>query len=221
MSKKIQVFLIDDHPILRHGLTLLLNQQEDIQVCLEACNFIEVKQKLPTNNVNVIILDLSLEEVSGLEVLKWIRENYPSLPVLILSMYDENVYAERALRSGANGYISKQSPPPEIINAIRTVHSGEIYLNHQMFSKLLSKYLNNKNDNDSLFEKLTKRELEIFRLFGEGMTVKGIAEKLHISVKTVETHKLNIREKLNFSKGEDVIRVAKIWIATGNLPKYL
>ena len=209
---KKNVFLIDDHPIVRQGLTLLLNQEPDLVVCGEAeemhAALAAIEKVLP----DILILDISLTGPDGLELLKNIRIKMPRLPVLILSMHDESVYAERALRAGANGYIMKQEATEKVLVAVRRILSGEIYVSERIANHMLQHYVRGADSaRQSSVAELTNRELEVFRLIGEGHGTRQIADELHLSVKTVESYQAHIKEKLSLRSARELVQHAVQW----------
>jgi DNA-binding NarL/FixJ family response regulator len=206
------VLVVDDHPLLRQGLALLINQQQDMRVCGEAeeahAAMIAISQLRP----DIVILDISLNGPDGLELLKNLRVTDPDLPVLILSMHDEAIYAERALRARANGYIMKQEATEKVLIAVRRILNGEVYLSDRMSNKMLQQYIGGTPSMiQSRIASLSDRELEVFRLIGEGRATREIAEELHLSVKTVETYQAHIKEKLALRSGRELIQHAIQW----------
>ncbi|MGI8965210.1 MAG: response regulator transcription factor, partial [Limisphaerales bacterium] len=197
-GSQIKVLLVDDHPLLRQGITQLINQEKDLTVCGEAENANEALQAIASTKPDIVILDISLKEASGIELLKDIKIQYPKLPVLMLSMHDESVYAQRALRAGAGGYITKQEATEKVLIALRRVLSGQVYLSEALGTKMLNQMVSGRNEtNSSPLGTLSDRELEVFCQIGEGYGTRQIAEKLHLSVKTIESHRSHIKEKLN------------------------
>jgi DNA-binding NarL/FixJ family response regulator len=208
-GKKKTVFIVDDHPLLRQGLALLINREQDLMVCGEAeeaqTAMTEIAQKKP----DILIADISLNGPDGLDLLKNLRTQYSSLPVLILSMHDESIYAERALRARANGYIMKQEATEKVLVAVRRILGGDIYLSDRMANKLLHQYISGTAaDMKTQLSALSDRELEVFRLIGEGRSTRQIAEKLHLSIKTVETYQAHIKEKLSLQSGRELVQHA-------------
>ena len=188
--------MVDDHPIVRQGLTLLINQEADLAVCGEAEEMHSALSAIQAAPPDILIVDISLNGPDGLELLKNIRIMSPRLPVLILSMHDESIYAERALRAGANGYIMKQEATEKVLVALRRILSGEIYVSDRIANSMLRHYVRGANPSEhSSIADLTDRELEVFRLIGEGHGTRQIAEALHLSVKTVESYQAHIKEK--------------------------
>src|SRR5580704_14908445 len=206
------VLIVDDHPLLRQGLALLINQQQDMQVCGEAEEAHVAMQFIAQKRPDIMILDISLKGPDGLELLKSIRATDPDLPVLILSMHDEAIYAERALRARANGYIMKQEATEKVLVAVRRILSGEVYLSERMSNKMLQQYIGGApNAIQSRIASLSDRELEVFRRIGEGCATREIAEELHLSVKTVETYQAHIKDKLALRSGRELIQHAIQW----------
>ncbi|HEV2990739.1 MAG TPA: response regulator transcription factor [Candidatus Angelobacter sp.] len=211
LNKKT-VFLVDDHPIVRQGLTLLINQEPDLAVCGEAEEMHSALQAIPAMKPDIIIVDISLHGPDGLELLKHVRMKVPSLPVLILSMHDESVYAERALRAGANGYIMKQEATEKVLVALRRILSGEIYVSDRIANSMQRHYVRGANPSEhSSIAELTDRELEVFRLIGAGHGTREIADELHLSVKTVESYQAHIKEKLSLRSVRELVQHAVQW----------
>lgn len=209
---KKRVFVVDDHPIVRQGLALLINQEADLAVCGEAEDMHTALQAAPMANPDVMIVDISLNGPDGLELLKHVRLKCPALPVLILSMHDEQIYAERALRAGANGYIMKQEATDRVLVALRRILSGETYVSDRIARSMLQHYLRGPNVSAySPISELTDRELEVFRLIGEGHGTRQIAEELHLSVKTVESYQAHIKEKLSLRSARELVQHAIQW----------
>jgi DNA-binding NarL/FixJ family response regulator len=209
VDKKKTVFIVDDHPLLRQGLALLVNREDDLTVCGEAEEAQTVMKEIAARKPDILIVDISLNGPDGLELLKNLRALYPSLPVLILSMHDESIYAERALRARANGYIMKQEATEKVLVAVRRILGGDIYLSDRMANKLLHQYISGVSpDVNSRLSALSDRELEVFRLIGEGRSTRQIAEKLHLSIKTVETYQAHIKDKLSLHNGRELVQHA-------------
>jgi DNA-binding NarL/FixJ family response regulator len=208
-DQKRRVFLVDDHPVLRTGLGRLINDQPDLAMCGEAESPAEAMRLLATAKPDVAIVDLTLKGGDGLELCKQIRERFGTLPVLVISMHDESLYAERALKAGARGYVMKQEPQEIVMTALRTVAKGNVYLSAKMSAKLLQSFSGAKSDKDlPPLERLTDRELEIFRLIGDGQSVRTMAEKLFLSTKTIEAHKEHIKQKLNLKSSNELLQYA-------------
>jgi DNA-binding NarL/FixJ family response regulator len=208
-ARKKTVFVVDDHPLLRQGLSLLINREPDLAVCGEAEEAQAAMKAIAAQRPDILIADISLNGPDGLDLLKNLRALYPDLPVLILSMHDESIYAERALRARANGYIMKQEATEKVLVAVRRILSGDIYLSDRMANKLLHQYISGGSaDMNSRLSALSDRELEVFRLIGEGCSTRQIAEKLHLSIKTVETYQAHIKDKLSLRSGRELVQHA-------------
>jgi DNA-binding NarL/FixJ family response regulator len=207
--KKKTVFVVDDHPLLRQGLALMINREPDLTVCGEAEEAQTAMKAIAAKKPDILIADISLNGPDGLDLLKTVRSSYPDLPVLVLSMHDESIYAERALRARANGYIMKQEATEKVLIAVRRILSGDIYLSDRMANKLLHQYITGSAVNlKSRLSTLSDRELEVFRLIGEARTTRQIAEKLHLSIKTVETYQAHIKDKLSLRSGRELVQHA-------------
>jgi|CXWL01.1.fsa_nt_gi DNA-binding NarL/FixJ family response regulator len=211
---KVQVMLVDDHAMLRHGMAMLINMEPDLAVFAEASDGSEALAILKKNDpVDIVLLDVTLKTISGFEVIKSMHALIPALPVLFVSMHDEAVYAERALRAGARGYVMKQEPGEVLITAIHEVLKGNIYLSKQMHAKLLNRIATGSSEPEQLINSLTPSEFEVLHLIGSGHSSQEIAKLLCRSIKTIETHRFNIRTKLNLKDGADLIRYASRWIS--------
>jgi DNA-binding NarL/FixJ family response regulator len=212
LARKFRVLLVDDHPIVRQGLGLLINREQDLAVCGEADGAHSAFQAIGTLSPDIVVLDISLSGPDGLDVLKEIRIKSGSLPVLLLSMHDETIYAERAMRAGANGYIMKQEATEKVLVAIRRILQGEVYLSERLTSTMIHQYVHGAGaGKSSPLLSLTDRELEIFRLIGEGHTTRQIADELHLSVKTIESHQAHIKEKLALKNARELVMHAIEW----------
>jgi DNA-binding NarL/FixJ family response regulator len=210
---KTQVMLVDDHAMLRHGMAMLINAESDMEVIAEAEDGGEAIACLEAEQQpDIVLVDLSLKTLSGFELIKSMRILIPALPVLVVSMHDETVYAERALRSGARGYVMKQEPGEVLIAAIREVLKGNFYLSEAMYTKLMSRFVTGNAESELLINSLTPSEFEVLHLIGSGHSSQQIAKLLSRSIKTIETHRANIRAKLTLKDGADLIRYATHWI---------
>jgi DNA-binding NarL/FixJ family response regulator len=210
--KKSKVLVVDDHPIVRQGLALLINRETDLTVCGEAEDARMAMQSITTAKPDILVVDISLNGPDGLDLLKDIRMRHPELPVLILSMHDESIYAERALRAGAQGYIMKQEATEKVLVALRRILSNEIYVSERIANRMLQRYIGSPGEGrPSSVSDLTDRELEVFRLIGEGHSTRQIAEQLHISVKTVESYQAHIKEKLSLRSARELVQHAIQW----------
>jgi DNA-binding NarL/FixJ family response regulator len=210
--RKNRILVVDDHPIVRQGLALLINQEADLVVCGEAEEAMGAMHVLASSKPDILIVDISLSGPDGIDLLKNIRNLYPTLPVLILSMHDESIYAERALRAGANGYIMKQEATEKVLVALRRILAGEIYVSDRIANKMLKHYITGSSTiRQSSIADLSDRELEVFRLIGEGHGTRQIAEELHLSVKTVESYQAHIKEKLSLRSARELMQHAIQW----------
>jgi DNA-binding NarL/FixJ family response regulator len=211
-SRKHRILVVDDHPIVRQGLALLINQEADLLVCGEAEEAMGAMHVLASSKPDILIVDISLNGPDGIDLLKNVRNIYPTLPVLILSMHDESIYAERALRAGANGYIMKQEATEKVLVALRRIMAGEIYVSDRIANKMLKHYITGSGTlRNSSIADLSDRELEVFRLIGEGHGTRQIAEELHLSVKTVESYQAHIKEKLSLRSARELMQHAIQW----------
>jgi len=216
-SRKTRIFIVDDHPIVREGLALMMNREPDLMVCGEAEEAGAALQAIPSARPDFLIVDISLNGPDGLDLLKSIRVRFPSLPVLILSMHDESIYAERALRAGANGYIMKQEATEKVLVAVRQILNQKVYVSDRIANRMLQQYISGSAaEKHSPIAELSDRELEVFRLIGEGHSTRMIAEELHLSVKTVESYQAHIKDKLSLKNGRELVQRAIQWnIAEG------
>jgi DNA-binding NarL/FixJ family response regulator len=213
MKKTVKILIVDDHPIVREGLAARLARQPDFEICGEAEDVADALDKVKTTRPHMVIVDLSLKSGQGLDLIKRIKALGMDTKMLVSSMYDESLYAERSLRAGAMGYVNKQEVSEKIIDAIRQVIDGKIYLSPRMTERLLQRAVGAIPQLvQSPFETLTDRELEIFKMIGKGMTTRQIANDLHLSVKTVETHRENIKGKLNLPNSAELSREAVQWV---------
>jgi DNA-binding NarL/FixJ family response regulator len=211
-TSKRKVFVLDDHPIIRAGLTMLINREPDLSVCGDAEEMCAALHLIDSLRPDILVVDISLNGPDGLDVLKNIRIRSPGLPVLILSMHDETLYAERALRAGANGYIMKQEATERVLVALRRILNREIYVSDRIANKMLRHFVGGSaHPQRSPLEELSDRELEVLRLIGEGHGTRQIAEELHLSVKTVETYQSHLKEKLALKNSRELVQYAIQW----------
>jgi len=209
---KKAIFLVDDHPLVREWLTNLINQQPDLSVCGEAETGPQAMQGILARKPDVAIVDISLKDSSGLELIKDLKHASPGVAVLVLSMHEEAHYAERALRAGARGYIAKRETTRKVIAAIRQVLNGQVYLTEDIAKTLATQYITGKGrPRESPVDQLSDRELEVFELLGQGRGTRQIAEALRVSVKTVQAYCARIKEKLNLSSATELLREAVRW----------
>jgi len=212
MSQKIKVLLVDDHPLVREGLVNLINQQADLQICGEAGNEPQALELIRTVQPRVAIVDISLESGSGIELIKSIKALFPAVTVLVLSMHDESLYAERALRAGARGYVMKREAAKKVIEAIRCVLAGQLYVSDKIVALMAEKFIGGRPAaTASPIEQLSDRELEVFQLLGLGHNTRQIADHLHIGFKTVQAYCARIKEKLKLANATELLREAIRW----------
>ena len=204
---KSRIFIVDDHTILRDGLRRLLESEADLEVCGEAENAKKACERIAALCPEIAIVDISLPGPDGIELIKDLRQRFPAVKLLMLSMHDEAVYAERALRAGALGYIMKQAPTELLLQAVRNVLNNKRYLSPAMASQFVDAFVSQKKAK-GVHTKLSDRELEIVRMIGKGFTTAEVAKQLGISGKTVESHRGNLRRKLNLKSGSDLLRYA-------------
>jgi DNA-binding NarL/FixJ family response regulator len=211
-AAKTRVLLVDDHPITRQGMAALIHQQPDLQVCGEADNApqaVELFQKL---RPDLAIVDVSLKTTNGIELTKSLKALAPNFPVLVVSMHDENLYAERAVRAGAMGYLMKQEASEKIIAAIRRLLRGEIYLSNNIKERMLHRFVNKRADTPRFsIDTLSDREMEVFQLIGNGYGTRQIAQQLNLSSKTIDSYREHLKLKLNVSSGAELVRYAVQW----------
>src|SRR5215510_13043306 len=219
VAERTRVFIVDDHPIVRQGLTQMINQEADLIVCGECEEAQDALQAVAELHPDLVLVDLSMKGGSGLDLIRTLRTRQSMLPVLVVSMHDESLYVERALRAGARGYIMKHEATDIMMSAIRRVLRGEIYVSDKMLTKLLGRLIpgDSPDTNVSILERLSNRELEVFRLIGEGHSTRHIATALHVSVKTVEAHRAHIKQKLKLPDTGALVRYAMHWVDHGHL----
>jgi DNA-binding NarL/FixJ family response regulator len=212
MPQKSKILLVDDHPLVREWLANLINQQNDLQICGEAPNASAALELTGTAKPDIVIVDISLEGGSGIELIKNIKALYPDVMMIVLSMHDETLYAERALRAGARGYIMKREATKKILQAIHSVLEGKLYISERMNAVMAEKFVDRKPSTaSSPVEQLSDRELEVFQLMGRGFSTRQIAEELHVSFKTVQAFHARIKEKLNLTNATELLREAIRW----------
>jgi len=212
MSQKIKVLLVDDHPLVREGLVNLISQQADLQICGEAGNEPQALEIIRTVQPHVAIVDISLESGSGIELIKSIKAMFPAVAVLVLSMHDESLYAERALRAGARGYVMKREAAKKVIQAIRCVLAGQLYVSEKIDARMAEKFVEGRpTATASPIEQLSNRELEVFQLLGLGHNTRQIADHLHVGFKTVQAYCARIKEKLKLANATELLREAIRW----------
>lgn len=212
MKKKIRIFIVDDHVILREGLTLIINLEEDFEICGEAEDAAEALRLIGELQPDLAIVDITLKESSGIELVRDLKSIEYNIPVLILSMHDESFYANRAIKAGARGYIMKQETSKNLANAIRKIMAGKIYLSEKMTDQMLTSLSSpQKEPMLSLVGQLSNRELEVFELIGQGLSTRQIAKNINLSNKTIGAYKENIKQKLGLKGAAELARHAFDW----------
>lgn len=210
---RTRILIVDDHPILRKGLAMVINQEPDLLVVGEAEDAQAALRMVDAVGPDLAVVDLSLPGIDGIELIKTLKLKHKDLPSLVVSMHDESIYAERALRAGARGYIMKQEAVEKVLVAIRKVVKGEIFVSDKITTKMLETLiLNDEKRVNSPVDLLSNRELTVFRLIGQGFKTSQIASELHLSVKTVESYRSHIKEKLKLDTGTDLMKYAIQWI---------
>ena len=209
---KLKVFLVEDHQMVRNGLVRILNQEADLEVSGEADDAKAALEMIPRRKPDLVITDISLPGMNGIEFIKHLKAQHPELPVIVLSMHDEAIYAERALRAGALAYIMKKESSDELLTAIRKARRGEFHVSEKVGDGLFRKFLGTKRPTESPIACLSDRELEVFELMGHGHGSKEIAAELSLSVKTVDTHRGRIKDKLKLRNAHEMIQRAVQWV---------
>ena len=209
-----RIFVVDDHPLIREGLAAQLANQPNLQLCGEAEDVAEAMSRIAASKPDLVIVDISLKNGNGVDLVKRLKAKDPSLVMLVWSMHPESLYAERALRAGARGYVSKSKSASQIIEAVLTVLDGRTYLSPEMSEKLLGRVIGGgqKAIEASGVETLTDRELETFEHLGQGLTTQQIASKMHVSRKTVETYRARIKEKLGLANAVELVQHSVQWV---------
>ena len=216
-----RILIVDDHPMMRNGLAQLIDHEPDLKVGAEADSASQAVAAVEKQKFDLALLDISLPDKNGLELIKDLRVLRPELPLLVVSMHDEMVYAERVLRAGARGYIMKQEGGQNFLQAIRQVLDGQIFVSDKMSARILETFSARQNGNSiSPVRRLSDREFDVFQLVGQGIINRDIAERLHLSIRTIEVHPVNIKEKLHLQTAMELVRYATRWMdAHGqNLP---
>jgi DNA-binding NarL/FixJ family response regulator len=207
------ILIVDDHPIFRMGMRELLNQEEDFSVCAVAENISEARKALRKHQPDLAIIDISLSEENGLDLVKEIAAGPCRIPVLVLSLHDESVWAERAIRAGARGYVMKKEASESVISAIRNILDGKIHVSSDMMAHLLDKFqVNPEGRGAPTVDVLTDRELEVFRLIGSGLATREIASRMNLGIKTIGTYRDRIKQKLCIKNAAELTRRAVLWI---------
>lgn len=209
-----RVLLVDDHPLVCEGLAQRINREPDLEVCGQARDVSAALKAIEKLRPHIAVVDLALGEGNGIELIKDVKLRYPHLPTLVLSMHDETLYAERSLHAGAKGYVMKGQETDILLQAIRQVLRGQVYLSEKVRDAIVNRIGGNVTESEitSLTQRLSNRELEIFQLIGDGYATQGIARRLHLSSKTVASHREHIKEKLNLRTSEELARFAIHWL---------
>lgn len=216
-ARKISVFVVDDHPLVRQGLGQVINAEHDLIVCGEAESAAKALHGIETKKPDLVIVDISLRGNNGLELIKNIKAIHHNLPILVFSMHDECVYAQRALRAGARAYVMKQESADKIIAAIRRIMTGDIYVSNRVADQVLHQLVNGGGDPaGSPVDRLSDRELEVIQLIGRGLSTREIASTLNLSVKTIESHRAHIKEKLNLRNATELVQFSVQWVEQEN-----
>lgn len=211
--RRMRIMIVDDHPILRKGLAMVINQEPDLVIAGEAPDATAALSMIESFKPDLVIVDLSLPGIDGIELIKTMKLKYRDLPALVVSMHDELIFAERALRAGARGYIMKQEAVDKVLIAIRRVLNGEIFVSDKITTKMLETLISNEaKPGSSPLDLLSNRELTVFRLIGQGFKTRQIADELHLSVKTIESYRSHIKEKLKLDTGTDLMKYAIQWV---------
>jgi len=210
-TARSRIFIVDDHPIFRQGLAKMINLEPDLEVCGEATSAAQTLDALRRINADAAVVDISLPGADGIELVKHLHAEHPKLPILVISVHDERVYALRALRAGALGYLMKREGEHLLISALRSVLAHKVWVSPAFGEQLIYKVASGAAEGVSPLDSLSDRELEVLRLIGEGKSSREIAEALHLSVKTVESHRLHVKEKLNLGTSSDLVRFAAEW----------
>ena len=209
----IQILIVDDHPLVRQGLIGLISTQSDFEVCGEASGIAEAREIAAAVRPDVAIIDLTLKDGNGIELIKEFKDRYSAMKLLVISMHEESLFAERALRAGAAGYVSKHEAIRTVVQAVRTVLEGKLYLSQTMTERMVHMAVRSRADvSRSPIEQLTDREVQIFEMIGQGLTSRQIARHLELSPKTVETHREHIKEKLELKNATELTKHAVQWV---------
>lgn len=211
-----RIFVVDDHPLMRQGLAQLINNEADLSVVGEAEDAPRALQGIAAKHPELVIVDISLQGNNGIELTKSIKALYKDLRIMVLSMHDEHIYAQRVLRAGANAYVMKQEPPDRVVDAIRRTLKGDIYVSEKVGAQILHQIVNGRGSAGSPVDNLSDRELEIIQLIGEGKTTRDIAASLNVSVKTIESHRAHIKEKLNLKNATELVQYCVQWVEQEN-----
>jgi len=214
-----RILLVDDHPMVRERLAEVIHREPDLTVCGEAEDRFSAVEMVGTTKPDLVIVDLTLKRSHGMELIKDLNSQHPNLPVLVVSMHEESLHAERAIRAGARGYITKQEATRKIMLAIRTVLNGDVYLSEKMAAQIAATAVGSARAKPSLsIAKLSDRELRVFEMIGHGHSTRQIADELHLDMRTIETYRARIKEKLNLKDANDLLQYAIRWMQAGGPP---
>jgi DNA-binding NarL/FixJ family response regulator len=215
-NRQFRVLIVDDHPMTRAGLVYLINHQPDMIACAEAENAGRALDAVRETRPDIALVDITLPGKSGLELIKDIKAIKPELPMLVISMHDESLYAERSLRAGARGYITKHEGGEKLMEAVRQILAGKIYVSEKLAAEILAIFSGVQSPGErGLIEQLSDREFEVFELLAQGLSSQEIAEQLHLSSKTVDAHRANIKSKLKFKTTSELVAYAARWVGSG------
>jgi len=208
-----RIYIVDDHPLVRQGLSQIVASESDMEICGEAEDSPAAIRGVGEANPDAIIVDISLKGANGLELIKNLKAIHEDIPILVFSMHDETIFAQRALRAGAKGYVMKKESPSKIVDAIRKIIQGEIYVSPSVADQVLHQIVNGPgNVSTSPVDRLTDRELEVVQLIGRGLSSREVAESLHLSVKTIESHRAHVKEKLSLRNATELVQFSVQWV---------
>ena len=211
------ILVVDDHPIVRQGLADLLDSQDDFHCCASVGDLVKAQEAVIAQKPDLVLLDLRLGQADGLESIKVLKSRFENLPIVVISQFDETVYAERALRAGAMGYVMKDQATEEVLGAIRTVLGGKVYLSGAMTNRVLnSNFAGRFQPRAAAVENLTDRELHVLQMLGIGTSTRKIAEQMNLSIKTVETYREHLKQKLGLSNSTELVHYATHWVEQGS-----
>ena len=209
-----RIYIVDDHPLVRQGLSQVINNEADMEICGEAEDSPQAMKGVGPANPDVIIVDISLRGNNGLELIKNLKAIHENIRILVFSMHDESIYAQRALRAGAKAFVMKKESPTKVVEAIRRIITGEIYVSPSVADQVLHQIVNGPNNatSTSPIDRLTDRELEVVQLIGRGLSSREVAESLNLSVKTIESHRAHVKEKLNLRNATELVQFSVQWV---------
>ncbi len=214
MSVQYKILIVDDHPMMRKGMAMTLDEEMDFEVAGQANSAEEALSWMQNNEVDFAVIDISLPGMNGIELVKHIRQMYPEVKMLVISRHEEDLYAERAIKAGARGYIMKVDAGEKVVQAVRTISRGGLYVSEKVSQRILMQMTGGADMDQDPIHQLSDRELEVFELIGRGHNSKEIAEQLHVSVKTVETYRSRIKEKLDIEHSGQMVQRAVQWLSS-------